>query len=175
MKKKLIFLLLGGLLALVPLAQGDMHHASANTPLVAPKIDANQLIKVSKAKIRLMPPVATSTALYLTLRNTGKTPVKLISAEVYDTNDHQPLAKEVMLHKTISEGNMKKMVHLDSIDIGPGKRVRLKPGGVHIMLINLNHPIKKEDIYQVKLSFADKSSLVTTATVKRFQPRKPRK
>lgn len=171
MKKWLLACSAGVLLVSSLTAQADTQNTS-----VQPKAEIQASVQapviVSNARIRLMPEGASSSALYLTLKNTGKTPAELVGAEVFDVKDHKPLAKEVMLHQTTTKGNVKKMEHVPKVEVAPGKRTFLKPGGSHIMLIGLNHPLKQGEIYDIKLNFSDKSVIFSTAKVNKISFKK---
>ena len=53
---------------------------------------------------------------------------------------------------TMDNGAMK-MRQVDGIDLPAGKPVTLKPGGYHIMLLDLAHPLKQGQSFPLTLSF----------------------
>ena len=59
-----------------------------------------------------------------------------------------------------------KMRAIDSLALPAGKTVELRPGGYHVMLMDLAQPLKEGDSVPVMLTFADKSGRRTTQEVK---------
>lgn len=76
------------------------------------------------------PVTAQSGAGYFTITNTGDTPDRLLAVEA--------AFPRVMVHDTIIENDISKMVHLDGVDLPPGETVTLQPGGKHVMFMGLN-------------------------------------
>ncbi|NMM37029.1 MAG: copper chaperone PCu(A)C [Glaciimonas sp.] len=62
-----------------------------------------------------------------------------------------PAASVVEVHEMSMENNVMKMRAVSSVDLPAGKAVELKPGGYHIMLINLKQQIKEGDMVPVTL------------------------
>ena len=62
-------------------------------------------------------------------------------------------AEKTTLHQTSVLDGVAKMRHLMAIDLPAGKTVTFAPGGFHIMLINLNHPLKIGQEIELKLTF----------------------
>jgi copper(I)-binding protein len=67
---------------------------------------------------------------FMTLRNTGDQPDRLVSAS-------SPTARSVELHATIRDGDLMRMRPVQAIEVPAGGSVTLQPGGLHIMLIGL--------------------------------------
>ena len=53
------------------------------------------------------------------------------------------------------EGDVMKMRALPSLDLPAGKAVELKPGGYHIMLMDLKQPLAKDSKVPLTLLFKD--------------------
>jgi len=64
-----------------------------------------------------------------------------------------PAAAAVELHTHVMDGGVAKMRAVPAIDVPANGRVELKPGGLHIMLINLKAPLKAGDTVPLKLRF----------------------
>lgn len=64
-----------------------------------------------------------------------------------------PAAGVVELHTHLMEGGVAKMRQIPAIDVPAGGTVELKPGGLHIMLINLKAPLKAGDSIPLTLRF----------------------
>jgi copper(I)-binding protein len=62
-----------------------------------------------------------------------------------------PIASTVEIHQMSMENNIMRMRAISGIDLPAGKSVELKPGGYHIMLINLKQQIKDGDLVPVTL------------------------
>lgn len=113
-------------------------------------------IEVTDAWVRDMPPGATSTAAFMTIKNhTGK-PVVLTGVEM-------PGAGHVMMHETKVVNDMAKMVHLENVTID--KEVRFEPGAKHIMVMGLDMSQKVES-YNISLHFANNPTLEVSAEVR---------
>jgi len=65
-----------------------------------------------------------------------------------------PAAGEVQLHEMAMEGNVMKMRQLKDIPVPAGGAVELKPGGLHLMLMNIKTPLAAGETIPVKLKFA---------------------
>lgn len=62
-----------------------------------------------------------------------------------------PSAPVAEIHEMHMDGNVMRMRAVDKLEIPAGKTVELRPGGFHIMLMNLKAPLKVDD--QVELTF----------------------
>jgi copper(I)-binding protein len=86
-------------------------------------------------------------AVYFTLTNAGKTPVKLIGGDT-------PAAASVEFHITENDNGVMKMRQITGgIEIAPGKSIELAPGAMHMMLVNLKAPLAEGDTIKVTLHF----------------------
>lgn len=56
-----------------------------------------------------------------------------------------PAAKIVELHQMRIENNVMRMQALPALELHPGKAVELKPGGYHVMLVDLVKPLATGD------------------------------
>ena len=73
-----------------------------------------------------------------------------------------PVAKVAELHEMVMDNNVMKMRQIPGLDIVPGSTLDLKPGGFHIMLIELKQQLKGGDMVPITLVFED------TQTKKQF-------
>lgn len=76
-----------------------------------------------------------------------------------------PAAKIAQIHEMAMEGGVMKMRAIDSLALPAGKAVELTPGGYHVMLLDLAHPMKEGDNVPVTLTFVDKAGRRTTQEV----------
>jgi copper(I)-binding protein len=65
-----------------------------------------------------------------------------------------PISGEVQLHEMAMEGNVMKMRQVKDIAVPSGGEVELKPGGLHLMLMNIKAPLAAGETIPVKLKFA---------------------
>jgi copper(I)-binding protein len=65
-----------------------------------------------------------------------------------------PVASEVQLHEMAMEGNVMRMRQVKEIPVPAGGAVELKPGGLHLMFINIKAPLTAGETVPVKLKFA---------------------
>jgi copper(I)-binding protein len=79
-------------------------------------------------------PGADIAAAYLTLRNVGTTAVTVTGVE-------SPIAAHAMIHETKVEGGQSKMRPHEQLLVAPGATIKLEPGGLHVMLHELKHPL----------------------------------
>ncbi|HWX46771.1 MAG TPA: copper chaperone PCu(A)C [Roseomonas sp.] len=81
-------------------------------------------------------PAGITGAGFMTLRNTGSAPDRLVSARA-------EIARTVELHNHVQDGAVMRMRPVESIEIAPGQEVKLAPGGLHLMLVGLKQPLTK--------------------------------
>ncbi len=108
--------------------------------------EENKNVVVTNAWVRVMPPTQKNTAAYLTIENKTDKEFILKSA----TTD---VAGEVQTHQMEHVDGMMKMRKVDGISVPAQGQVQLKPGGLHLMLLNLNKPIKDGDEVSIVLKF----------------------
>ena len=77
-----------------------------------------------------------------------------------------PAAKVVEIHEMKMDGGMMKMSAVGRLPLPAGKSVELKPGGYHVMLMDLVRPLKEGDLVPVTLTFEDKAGAKQTIEVK---------
>ena len=77
-----------------------------------------------------------------------------------------PLAGVVEIHEMKMENNVMKMRQVDGLDVPAGKAVELKPGGYHVMLMDLKEQIKEGASVPVTLVFEGADKKRETVEVK---------
>jgi len=93
-------------------------------------------IQIENGWTRATPPGAKIAAGYMTIRNGAATPDKLIAAS-------SPAAQLVQMHVTVKDGDIFRMREMKSYEIAARGSFELKPGGAHLMLVNLKAPFKE--------------------------------
>lgn len=126
------------------------------TLLFAPTVSAGGSVSVKDAWVRLPPPGAQVGVAYLTLE--PKQNMVLISAQ-------SPAAKTVELHSMSMNDGVMQMRHLDKLPLEAGKTVKLEPGGLHLMLIDLKKSLKIGDKVSLDLKFTHGKSSSGTLRV----------
>jgi periplasmic copper chaperone A len=103
-------------------------------------------IKVDHAYIRATVPGQQVAGGFMKIENKGIAD-QLLSAS-------SPAAGEVQLHEMAMEGSVMKMRQVKDIPVPAGGSVELKPGGLHLMLMNIKAPLAAGESVPVKLKFA---------------------
>jgi hypothetical protein len=116
-------------------------------------------VKVSDAFARASAtPQATSGALYFSLTNQSTDRIRLVSLAT-------DRAQTAMLHGTETVDGVAKMTHVEGLDLAPGEKLALAPGGMHVMLMGLAQPLKRGEMLDLKLGFADGCSVTAQIPV----------
>ena len=129
---------------------------------------ASPLLTVDDPYVRLAPPGAQTTGAFMLIKNSGSADCKLVKAE-------SPVAKIVELHNHVNENGVMKMRQVQSIDVKANGQAELKPGGYHIMLINMEKELKEGDVVPITLSCDDGSKTRIEAPVRKLQTTMPSK
>jgi hypothetical protein len=96
---------------------------------------------------RAIPKGAKVAAGYMTIKNTGTEPDRLVSGST-------PVAGKLEIHEmTMDKGVMKMRPLAAGLEIKPGETVELKPESFHLMLTNLKQPIEKGKPFAASLVF----------------------
>ena len=102
----------------------------------------------------------------LNLKNASAREIKLTSAS-------NPASKTTELHTHVNEGGVMKMRPVPFIAIPAGGEAVLKPGSLHVMLIDLLRPLTEGESVAITLNFDDGTTLVVDAPVKRIEAPMP--
>ncbi len=100
-----------------------------------------------------------NSAAYMTLVNSGDTADRVLSA----TTD---VAQVVELHTVEMEDNVMKMRPVEQIDIPANGQVELRPGGLHVMLIDLKQSLKEGDLVNLTLILEKAGAIEVQAPVR---------
>ncbi|MBL8517098.1 MAG: copper chaperone PCu(A)C [Betaproteobacteria bacterium] len=114
-------------------------------------------LKVFDVWARTTVPGASVSAAYMHIKSAK--PMKLVKAE-------SPVAGMTEIHQMSMKDGVMSMSAVDAVDIPAGKLVDLKPGGLHVMLMQLKQPIKKGDEVPLKLTFEDAAKKTIVLDVK---------
>lgn len=103
-------------------------------------------IKIEGAYTRATVPGQQVAGGFMKIENKGAAD-QLVSAS-------SPVAGEVQLHEMAMDGNVMKMRQVKDIPVPAGGSVELKPGGLHLMFMNIKAPLAAGETVPVKLKFA---------------------
>ena len=104
-------------------------------------------IEIGQPWARATPPTAESGGGFLAITNTGTTPDRLIAVK-------SPAAAKVEIHEMKSENGVMEMREITGgLAIPAHGSVGLAPGGYHLMLTHLAHPLTKGDTIRATLAF----------------------
>lgn len=96
---------------------------------------------------------------YMTITNNGSEADRLVSATV-------DFAGEVQIHEMSMQGDVMKMRQLeDGIEIPAGEKIKLQPGGFHIMFMKLEKQLVEGEKYDATLVFEKAGSVAVTLNV----------
>ncbi len=137
-------------------------HDVPDTPPASPANPA-MAIDVADAYVQMTPPGIRVSAAYLTVRNGGDRDMRLVAAFC-------PSAGATELHNHIDDAGVMRMRQVKEILVPAKGEVALKPGGYHVMLIDMKTPLKEGDKLAITLTFADGSSKTLEAPVRRAAP-----
>lgn len=116
---------------------------------------------VENPYVRAMPPGQKVTGAFMILQNPTDKDRALIRAA-------SDVAGVVELHTHVNENGVMKMRPVKQIDVKANSKTDLKPGGLHVMLIDLKRELKAGDKVNIDLFFDDNSKQTITAPVKKI-------
>jgi copper(I)-binding protein len=102
-------------------------------------------LQIEKPWARATVPGAKVGGGYMTIRNAGAAD-KLVSAS-------SPVAARVEMHVHINDNGVMKMREVPGYDVPAKGSFELKPGGAHLMFMDLKRPLKEGEKLPVKLKF----------------------
>lgn len=117
-----------------------------------------QSLRIEHPFARATPPGAKSGGAFLTIVNSGTTAATLVGVA-------SPVAGAAELHQMAMDGGVMTMRAVRALDVPPGGKLELKPGGYHIMLLDLAQPLKVGDKVPLKLSFQNLGTIEVAVEV----------
>lgn len=132
---------------------------SIAAPLAARDSQAGD-IAISQPWARATAPAARNGAGYLTLRNGGNRPERLVSVSA------DQVAARVEIHTMTFDGGVMRMRPLpDGLEIPARGEAALAPGGNHLMFLGLKRPLRQGESVPVTLRFERAGLVRVTLTV----------
>ena len=77
-----------------------------------------------------------------------------------------PVAGVVEIHEMTMDNNVMRMRQVPMLELPAGKPVELRPGGYHVMMMDLKQPMKAGESVPITLVFEDKDKKRQTLEVK---------
>jgi len=118
---------------------------------------AQTTVKVEDAWVRGT--VATQKATGAFMRLTPSANARLVEAK-------SPVAGVVEIHEMAMENDVMRMRQVPGLDLAAGRTLELKPGGYHVMLMDLKQPLKAGEQVPITLVFEDAAQKRFTQEVK---------
>ena len=104
-------------------------------------------LDISDPWSRATPKGASVGAGYMTIKNNGSTPDRLIEGS-------SEVASKFEVHEMKMENGVAKMRPVKGgLEIKPGETVELKPGSLHVMFVGLKKPLNAADKFKATLVF----------------------
>ena len=124
---------------------------------------ADEMLHWRDAWVRSLPPGTAVTAAYGSLMNHGSDTVTIV-------NVTSTTGTEAQMHDVIADGDQRKMVQLNSLDIAPGESLVFEPGGRHVMLLGITDAPEEGSALALCAVSARGTEACTRATVTRQAP-----
>jgi periplasmic copper chaperone A len=125
--------------------------------LALASLAASAQVTVSEPWVRATVPQQKATGAFMKLQSTQD--AKLVSAK-------SPAAGIVEVHEMAMDGGVMKMRAIEGLALPMGTAVELKPGGYHVMLMDLKSQVKEGDAVPLTLTFETKDGKRQTLEVK---------
>ena len=123
----------------------------------AASVPAWAQVEVKSAWVRGTVAAQKTTGAYMEI--TSAQGARLVSVE-------STVAVTVEVHEMSMDKNVMRMRAIAKLELPAGKTVELKPGGYHMMLIDLKKPLRKGDSVPLKLKIENNDKTVSTVEVK---------
>lgn len=125
-------------------------------------VSAGGDIQIQDPWVQAAPPNVKILAAYMEIKNNGEKPKIL-------TNVASPDFGEVGIHQSVMHGDMVHMEQLKELTIPQRASVALKPGGLHLMLMDAKKQLRVGDQVSMTLTFKNGEKIAVKATVRSGQ------
>jgi len=123
-------------------------------------------VTVEQPWSRATPPGSKIGVGFMRLKNAGAAPERVVGVS-------SPVAGRVEMHVTVREGDVMKMRQVQSFEVPPGGTFELKPGGAHLMLVDLKQPLAKGERVPLTLELEKGGMLQVELRVAELGARSP--
>ena len=103
-------------------------------------------VEIESPWSRATAPGAKVAAGYMVVRNKASSPDRLLGATT-------PAARKVETHVTVRDGDIMRMREVNGYEIPAGGTFELKPGGPHLMFVDVRQPFRESESIPVTLRF----------------------
>jgi copper(I)-binding protein len=117
---------------------------------------AQGAVTATDAWVRGTVPAQRSTGAFVTLQSTEDTRLVGVAS---------PIAKSAEIHESEMANGTMRMKAVDFVALPAGKRIELKPGGYHVMLLGVVKPLGAGDSVPLTLTLEDPSGKRSTLDV----------
>lgn len=121
---------------------------------------AIESLEITDIYARATPPTATNSAVFMNVKNLTQQSQEIVEAQA-------EVAKKTELHTVEMDGDTMKMRQVPLISVAPSASVSLKPGGFHVMLLDLTQPLEEDSQINVVLTLANGESQSFDVPVKK--------
>ena len=118
---------------------------------------ANAAVTATDAWVRGTVPAQQSTGAFMTLTSTEEARLVAVST---------PAARSVEIHTSAEQNGVMHMHAVEAIALPAGRRVELKPGSFHVMLVGLAKPLAAGDHVPLTLTIEDSRGKRTKVEVR---------
>jgi copper(I)-binding protein len=123
-------------------------------------------VEIDKPWSRATAPGAKVAAGYMTIRNKAPAADRLVGAS-------SPAAARLETHITSKDGEVMRMREVKGYDVPAGGSFELKPGGAHLMFVDIRQPFKEGDRIPATLKFEKAGEVPVEFRVERLGGPKP--
>jgi copper(I)-binding protein len=116
------------------------------------------MLEIDHPWTRATPRGATVAGGYMTIKNVGSTPDRLIGGSI-------AVANRFEIHEMKIDRDVAKMRELKGVDIKPGESIEFKPGSSHIMFVNLGQQLQRGATVKGTLTFERAGTIQIEYTV----------
>lgn len=131
-------------------------HLATAAALVLGATLAQAQVTVKDAWVRATVPQQKATGAFMQLTSTADTRLVSVSS---------PLTPMAEVHEMALDNNVMRMRQVTGIDLPAGRTVELKPGGYHVMLMDLKQQVKAGESVPLTLVFENKAGQRETVQV----------
>ncbi len=128
-------------------------------PVFAEEILDTNSLKITNAWARATIGDVNTSAVYMTITNTTNEPKTIVAVKT-------SVAEVNEIHSTMKQNGVMQMRSIGSITIPANDTIELKPGGLHIMLMQLYKKLKVSENIFVELKMTDGKKAVVEAAIK---------
>ena len=123
---------------------------------------AESKVVVEGAWVGEVPPSSPVAAAYMTIKNNGTADDRLLGVT-------SSISGSTMIHETVvDDKGVASMNMIVALVIPAGKSVVLKPGGTHVMLMDLKEPVTGKEKIELDLKFENAGEMIIEAPVKKL-------